>query len=142
MSHRQLATELLKIHEGYMNKVYKCSAGVLTIGYGRNLESRGLTQAEAEFLLRNDIAEADKWCSDNLVYFKSLSTARKAAIIDMYVNLGPSGLLGFKKMHKALASGNYAQASVEMLDSRWATQVGKRSVELAQIIKQEYIYNE
>lgn len=139
MSHRQLATKLLKIHEGYMQKVYQCSAGVLTVGYGRNLESRGLTEAEAEYLLRNDIAEADTWLEDNLEYYKQLSTARKSALIDMYVNLGPSGLLGFKKMHKALANKDYEKASVEMLDSRWAKQVGNRSVELSQIIKSEYI---
>jgi len=139
MSHRRLATELLKIHEGYMQKVYRCSSGVLTVGYGRNLEARGLTEAEAEFLLKNDIAEADTWLNENLEYYKQLSTARKSALIDMYVNLGPSGLLGFKKMHKALANKDYEKASVEMLDSRWAKQVGNRSVELSQIIKTEYI---
>ena len=122
-----------------MQKVYRCSSGVLTVGYGRNLEARGLTEAEAEFLLKNDIAEADTWLNENLEYYKQLSTARKSALIDMYVNLGPSGLLGFKKMHKALANKDYEKASVEMLDSRWAKQVGNRSVELSQIIKTEYI---
>ena len=57
----------------------------------------------------------------------------------MYVNLGPSGLLGFKKMHKALANKDYITASAEMLDSRWATQVGNRAIELSKIIKEEYI---
>ena len=139
MSHRQLATELLKIHEGFSNKVYKCSANILTIGYGRNLEQRGITQAEATFLLKNDVAEADTWCLEHLDYYKDLSSARKAALIDMYVNLGASGLLGFKKMHKALLNKDYKLAKAEMLDSRWATQVGNRSTELAQIILEEYI---
>lgn len=137
--HKQLAIKLLKVHEGFVSTVYKCSADVYTVGYGRNLESRGLTEAEATFLLRNDVAEADLWCSENLDYFTDLSTARKAAIIDMYVNLGPSGLLGFKKMHKALANRDYVTASVEMLDSRWAKQVGNRANELAQVIQTEYI---
>ena len=137
--HKNLALKLLKVHEGFVSTVYKCPANVYTVGYGRNLQNRGLTEAEATFLLRNDVAEADLWCSENLDYFTDLSTARKAAIIDMYVNLGPSGLLGFKKMHKALANKDYERASAEMLDSRWATQVGNRATELSKIIKEEYI---
>ena len=139
MTHKKLALELLKVHEGFSSTVYKCSANVYTVGYGRNLEHRGLTKAEAEYLLQNDIAEAENWCKTNLNYYKELSVARKAAILDMYVNLGPTGLLGFKKMHKALANKNYVVAGAEMLNSRWATQVGNRAIELSQIIKEEYI---
>lgn len=139
MNANKLALELLKVHEGFSSTVYKCSANVYTVGYGRNLEHKGLTQAEAEYLLQNDIVEAEHWCRNNLSYYSELATARKAAILDMYVNLGPTGLLGFKKMHKALANKNYVVASAEMLDSRWATQVGNRATELSQIIKEEYI---
>jgi len=139
MIHKNLALDLLKIHEGYEQYVYTCKAGVATVGYGRNLESRGLTEKEATYLLKNDIEEADNWCTVSLPYYETLSAARKSVLIDMYVNLGASGLLKFKRMHRALGDSDYHNAAVEMLDSRWATQVGNRAVQLSKIMKEEYI---
>ena len=45
-------------HEGLKLFPYQCPAGFLTIGVGRNLEGKGITKAEALFLLKNDIADA------------------------------------------------------------------------------------
>ena len=136
---KKLALKLLKVHEGYSQYSYKCKLGVTTVGYGRNLESRGLTEKEAEYLLRNDIDEADNWCQTSLPYYKTLSVARKSVLIDMYVNLGATGLLKFKRMHAALESSNYLEAAAEMLDSRWSIQVGNRSIQLSKIMRDEYV---
>ena len=46
--------------EGMKLKPYRCPAGKLTIGVGRNLEDKGLSNEEALFLLQNDIIEAVK----------------------------------------------------------------------------------
>jgi len=139
MSYKKLAFDILKVHEGYSRTVYECSQNVKTVGYGRNLESKGLTIKEAEYLLRNDITEADTWCHEHLSYFDQLSTIRKTILIDMYVNLGASRLLTFKRMHTALEQGDFAEASLEMLDSKWATQVGTRAVTLSNLMKEERI---
>ena len=139
MSYKKLALDILKVHEGYSQTVYECSVGVKTVGYGRNLEHKGLTIKEAEYLLRNDIDEADAWCQEHLVYFDGLSSIRKTVLIDMYVNLGGTGLLNFKKMHKALDRADYIEASIQMLDSRWSKQVGNRSLTLAKLMKEEHI---
>ncbi len=136
---KKLAIELLKVHEGFSQYAYKCKLGVTTVGYGRNLETRGLTENEAEYLLRNDIDEADNWCSVSLPYYKTLSVARKSVLIDMYVNLGATGLLKFKRMHAALENKDYTRAAAEMLDSRWATQVGNRAIHLSKIMDDEYV---
>jgi len=136
---KKLALKLLKVHEGYSQYAYKCKLGVTTVGYGRNLESRGLTEREAEYLLRNDIDEADNWCQVSLPYYKMLSVARKSVLIDMYVNLGATGLLKFKRMHAALENKDYHKAAAEMLDSKWATQVGNRSIQLSKIMGDEYV---
>ena len=45
----------LALHEGLRLKPYKCTSGALTIGYGRNLDARGITEAEAEMMLSHDI---------------------------------------------------------------------------------------
>jgi len=37
---------------------------------------------------------------------------------------------GFKKFLKAMEEGDFQTASVEMMDSRWATQVGDRAKRL------------
>ncbi len=42
-------------HKGLKLKPYRCTAGKLTIGVGRNLDDCGISQTEAYVLLENDI---------------------------------------------------------------------------------------
>lgn len=63
----------LILHERLKLKPYRCSAGKLTIGVGRNLEDKGISEEEALFLLRNDIAEAELQLTQ---YDKMLVTAK------------------------------------------------------------------
>ena len=135
MDYRKNALDLLKVHEGYEQYPYKCSMGIQTIGYGRNLESRGLSEDEAAYLLACDIRLAEGELMDSYEYFWSISGVRKAILIDMMVNLGSSRLSKFKKMHQALESKDYELAADEMLDSRWARQVGSRALTLAQAMR-------
>lgn len=134
MQYISQALDMLKIHEGYEQYPYTCSMGVVTIGYGRNLESRGLTEEEAAYLLQCDVKLAEGELLDQYDYYWNLSGERKAVLIDMMVNLGSTRLRKFKKMHLALELRDYSLAAVEMLDSRWARQVGQRSKTLAQIM--------
>jgi lysozyme len=126
------AKNFLELHEGLRLKVYKCTAGKDTIAYGRNLNDRGVSVEEADMMLANDIAEHEKWCSEQFSFFWfDLNEARQAVLIDMTHNLGQSGLLQFKRFLAALSVGDYVTASKEMLDSRWAVQVGQRAVRLS-----------
>ena len=45
----------LRFHEGVRNQVYKDHLGIETIGVGRNLRDRGLSDEEVDYLLSNDI---------------------------------------------------------------------------------------
>ena len=56
MNYEKLKESLIK-NEGLELKVYICPAGYKTIGVGRNLETRGITQEEAIYLLDNDISK-------------------------------------------------------------------------------------
>jgi lysozyme len=56
----------------------------------------------------------------------------------MIFNLGATRLLGFKKFLKAVEENDFDLASTEMLDSRWAKQVGQRSIELSEFMKNGY----
>lgn len=135
MSIIQRATELLKLHEGFRSHPYKDSLGILTIGYGRNLETKGIFQHEAEGMLRGDILDTIEALTHKLTFWDSLNDTRKVVLIDMGVNLGVNGLLRFKKMIVALEKGEHDIAALEMLDSKWATQVKSRANDLAQMMK-------
>lgn len=121
--------------EGMKLKPYRCPAGKLTIGVGRNLEDKGLSNEEALFLLQNDIIEAVKELKKAFLFFDSLNETRQIVLIDMCFNLGINGLKKFKKMIKALENQDFYLASKEMLSSCWAKQVGARARSLALLME-------
>ena len=134
MSSESLARAMLRDDEGLRLKPYHCTADKLTIGYGRNLEDRGISESEAEFLLANDVSEIHEDLSEIYDFFEYLSPTRKAVLINMAFNLGLNGLSKFKKMIKAIEDDDYAEAALQMLSSRWANQVGKRAQRLSKLM--------
>ena len=128
----------LKRHEGYRSKPYTCSAGKLTIGYGRNLDDVGISDEEAEVMLESDVLIAQQ-AANTLDYYETLDSVRQDVIVNMIFNMGMTRFLGFKNMNAALYVKDYNLASTEMLSSKWAVQVGDRSRELsAQMKNGEY----
>lgn len=123
-------------HEGLRLKPYRCLAGKMTIAVGRNLEDVGISKSEAELMLRNDIKRVRLELIASLPCYPDLSDSRKLAMIDMCFNLGLPRFLKFKKMIAALKAEDYERAAVEMLDSRWAGQVGQRAKTLAEMVRQ------
>ena len=98
---------------------YRCPAGKLTIGYGRNLDDVGISAEEARDLLDDDIND----CLRDLgtfPWFGSLDPIRQRALVNMRFQLGPQGFRGFRHMLAALEIGAYAMAAVEARDSKWA----------------------
>lgn len=124
----------VKDGEGLRLKPYRCTAGKLSIGYGRNLDDVGITLEEAELLLKNDLEKAEKEAEKFPVYSK-LNQARKDVLIEMLFNMGYARLSKFKKMFEALEKGDYSEAANQMLDSAWHTQVGKRAERLAYFMR-------
>jgi len=129
MSHELV--EQLKRHEGLRWKPYKCTAGKTTIGYGRNLDDVGVSEIEAELMLKRDIANAEEDLHRTLPFTRMMDGVRHDVLVNMVFNLGISRFLRFKKFIAFLKRGEYLSASIEMLDSRWAKQVGKRAIELS-----------
>jgi lysozyme len=130
-SARDIARAQLRIDEGTRAKPYRDSVGKLTIGVGRNLDDVGLRPHEVDFLLDNDIAEAEA-DARVLFAFDGLSANRQAALINMAFNLGRARLAAFGNLRAAIEAGDFARAAAEMLDSKWAKQVGPRASRLAQ----------
>jgi lysozyme len=124
----------IELHEGLRLKPYRCTAGKLTIGVGRNLEDRGITLAEARLLLANDLADVRNGLLNALPWVGNLDEVRQRVLIDMAFNLGLQGLLEFKRTLAAVQAGQYQQAATMMLQSRWAKQVGQRAERLARMM--------
>ena len=127
--------EQLKIHEGVKLKPYKCSAGKLTIGVGKNIEDNGITLEEAEYLLQNDIAEARSQLLNSFPWMGDFNDARISAMINFTFNVGIGTVKKFEKALAALEAGDYGLAADEMMLSRWAGQVGNRAVEVTEQIR-------
>ena len=122
-------------HEGLEKKVYHCPAGKLTVGVGRNLEDKGITEEEALFLLRNDIAECEDDLRSIFKEYDALDEFRKRVLIDMRFNLGPSRFRQFKKLIAAVKEKEFSRAAEEMKDSNWYRQVGKRAETLFRMME-------
>ena len=133
MDYVRLIAQLRK-HEGVEHKPYTDTVGKLTIGVGRNLDDRGLSDHEIDFLLQNDIQlveeELDQWWP----HWRSLNQTRQLVVADMMFNMGRPRLSQFKMFLAALQSSDYAAASTEMLDSKWARQVKGRATTLADMM--------
>ena len=144
------AVQRLCLHEGIRLQPYRCSAGYLTIGIGRNLETNpptaeeikvigdyksGITKNAAFFLLRNDIKRVEAECAERIPFWEELDDERQYARVDMAFNLGISGLLKFKKMLSYLGVGNYMQAATECLASKYVRDTGERAVRIARLVE-------
>lgn len=124
----------LKRHEGFSKYPYKDTVQKLTIGYGRNLDDVGISEEESEFMLTHDVEISKNEVQKILSALKipEPHLHRKHVLYNMMFNLGYNRFLNFVKMLKAIKEQDYEQAAKEMLDSRWARQVGKRATELAE----------
>lgn len=124
---------LLELDEGVRPFAYTDSLGYVTIAVGRNIDrrnGRGLSPDEIDMLLENDLTEAIQALSTKLNFYPRLTNVRKAVLISMYHNLGPK-LFKFVKTLESMRQGDYERAAEQMLQSRWAEQVGRRAIRLS-----------
>ena len=127
---------MLKRHEGFRGKPYRCTAEKLTIGYGRNLDDVGISQEEAEFLLASDVRQATNDAHDIFPGILDYTENRQIALINMTFNLGKTRLRKFRKMIDAVNRDDWGSAAIEATDSLWYRQVGARAVELVNLLRE------
>ena len=128
--------EQLLRHEDLRLKPYRCTAGKLTIGIGRNLDDCGISQTEAYVLLENDIQNCERQLLDEIPeIYNGLDEVRKLVLLNMCFNLGIGGLLGFNNTLAFIAAGDWERAANGMLASKWAKQVGRRAIELSELMR-------
>jgi lysozyme len=125
----------IKEHEGYREEVYVDSVGIPTAGYGHAfLKGSRIPAIVADILFEEDFkaAKIDFEMLVNRCDLGHLSEVRRGVLIDMLFNMGMTRVLKFKKMLAAISNREWGKAANEMLDSKWAGQVGKRSTYLAE----------
>ena len=127
---------LITKHEGRRLLPYTDSVGKLTIGVGRNLTDTGISMAECDLMLANDLEIAAHQAAGVVgdLVFSALSAPRQAALIDMAFNIGAQRLSLFTKLLAAIHLGNWQAAHDEALNSKWASEVGSRAQDVASML--------
>jgi len=132
----QIADDLRR-HEGTVLNAYPDHLGYWTIGVGRMIDERrggGISEAEAEHLLANDIDRIAARLQHEPGFRNSPSEVKRA-LVNMAFQMGIKGLLGFTNMWRALEQHDYETAATEALDSKWANQTPTRANEVADWIR-------
>lgn len=126
----------LEQEEGLRLKIYRDTKDISTIGYGRNLESVGISTTEALYLLGNDVTRVVADLDRELPWWRILSQNRRIVLADMCFNMGISKLLQFRKTIALIQAKRFPEAAIEMLKSNWAKQVGDRAINLSNMMKE------
>jgi lysozyme len=157
-NHLKLAQEIAR-DEGDKLRVYRCTAGKLSIGKGRNLddvgisaeETRvlgitvasiikyGITQAQSDYLFFNDIKRSEADLDRKLPWWRKLDDVRQRVLLNMCFNMGIGngikGLTGFKNTLEFVRTGKYGAAADGMANSKWDGQVGARADRLEKMMR-------
>jgi len=134
MNEERLYADLIR-DEGKRTRPYRDTVGKWNIGVGRNLDDVGLREDEIALMLRNDVTSVVRDLDKNFPWWARMTPARQNALANMCFNLGIVRLSGFKHTLALLEAGQYEAASVEVLKSKWATQVGARADRIARLFQ-------
>jgi lysozyme len=133
--------ERIKTHEGFCDTVYKDTLGKRTIGYGHlcTNDEEWIDGKVYDMQYLNDVFEGDfneaVNQAEKLIGNTIIKNKAAEIIVEMVFQLGMSGVSKFKKMWTALENQDYAKASAQMLDSKWAKQTKNRAEHLAEIMQ-------
>ena len=130
--------DTLRSDEGWRPFVYDDTEGFATIGYGFLIDARkgvGLPRPVAEFWLRYAVNERLAELQRLWPAFNDQPTDVQLALGALAYQLGPAGVMGFKRMLAALAAGDRGTAADELLDSKLAKQAPARTERTARLLR-------
>jgi lysozyme len=140
MDRAKLRAELIR-DEGMRLEAYQDSVGLWTIGVGHLLGTEKrmtrISPDECDALLNVDIdwaiRTAERFVIELPLWPYGHNESRARALVNMAFNLGPR-LGQFKKFLGSVNGGNWETAAVQMMQSKWAKQVGARAERLRDMI--------
>ena len=132
--------EQLKVDEGVKYEIYKDHLGYPTFGIGHLITENDPEHGEPDGTeisedRVNEVFETDvaKFVSESKILFPDLDDLPDVAqqvIVNMAFNMGRPRLSKFKNFIAGVNDRDWTRAAEEMMDSRWATQVGDRAIRL------------
>ena len=125
----------IKRHEGFRSKVYQCTEGYDTIGYGFAIKDLVLDKGIADLILMQKLHKLLERILIAFPWFKDIDNVAKSVVVNMCYQLGLSGFSKFKKTIYLIETEQYEEASVEMLDYLWAKQTPCRAKELSEALR-------
>ena len=125
----------IKEHEGFRARVYQCTEGYDTIGYGFAIKDLELTEHIADQILMKKLSELNLKIIDRFKWYFTSPQKVQDVVVNMCYQMGISGFSKFKKTIYYLETEQYEEAADEMLDSLWHKQTPNRSKELSDIIR-------
>ena len=134
MNNERLRETIIR-HEGTRLDMYQDTLGIWTVGVGHNIQEKGISQAVMELMLDEDLAEAVSELKRSVSFFSKMPEQVQEALVNLAFNMGIPRLMQFKKTLAYLRDGNFEAAADELLDSRYAEQVGRRADEVADMIR-------
>ena len=134
MNYNKIKEQLIE-HEGLRLKPYRCPAGRLTIGIGRNLDDKGITESEAFDLLYNDLRECEKDIRGMFPDFDNLPENIQLVLTDMRFQLGWKGFRCFRLMIRAVYNQDWPEMIHQMKDSAWYGQTPNRANNLIRMVE-------
>ena len=130
----------LTFDEGCVYKIYNDHLGYATFGIGHLITEKDpehglpidypISEERVTECFGDDIEGVCNDLDRNISWWVGLSEDHQRVIANMAFNLGINRLLKFKKFIKAMQESEFETAAKEMMDSRWATQVGPRATRL------------
>ena len=127
--------ESIKQHEGYVGIVYKDSLGIDTIGYGFAIKDLELDKDICDIILERKLHALTDRINNKFKWYMYMPPEIKDIVVEMCYQMGVYGFSRFKKTIAYLQDKKFKEASVEMLDSRWADQTPNRAKELSDRVK-------
>ena len=143
----ELCKEQIKRHEGEVLNIYEDSLGYKTLGVGHLCKPQ---DPEYDWAVGTSVSQevVDMYYKDDFVThlaeaihifgseegFYNLPEDIQHVLVNMCFNLGGTRLSKFKNMIKACREHNWKEMAVQMEDSKWYGQVGRRSKELQDVV--------
>ena len=145
---KEVLKEQIKRHEGEVLEVYEDSLGYLTLGVGHLIQKSDpeygqpagtpVSQEVVDMYYEDDfdkhVEETIHVCENNNIVFDALPESIQHVLVNMCFNLGANRLGKFRNMLYAVSTSNWKEMANQMEDSRWFGQVGRRSVELQEMV--------
>ena len=142
--------EEISADEGKVLHAYLCSELHATIGIGHKIldtdpekdldifginweevpDEQYITEDRCYILFQEDVQIAISGCMKIYNNWDDLPQEVQHILVNMCFQLGQRGLGNFKQMGKAIEESDWGKASVEMMDSRWASQTPQRAERL------------